>query len=293
MKKTHILTLSVLALCSYITLSSFLVKTAGMHPSSTGAPGEMTCANAQTGCHANAIVTNDNTNMVNTLTYSAADSSYVPGQKYTLLLKAQKSGISKFGFGMVALTTSGNANAGTFAITDANRTQIISGTGSLASRKYATHKTNGTPQVSPGLGQWSFDWTAPATNVGDIKFYYASNCTNNNGANTGDQLFLSSFKIHPFVATSIMEYLAEGDMQVILNPSLNELILNYNLIKDCKFSLNLFDAQGKVIQKIAPVQKASGQYSEQVSLSQDLNSGIYFVHVNINDMTLTKKIMIQ
>lgn len=294
MKKSYIITIALAAVCSCITLSSFMVKTAGMHPSSTGAPGDLgTCANATTGCHANATVTNDNTNMVNTLLYSAADSSYVPNQTYTLTVKAQKSGIVKFGFGLLALQNSNTSNTGTFVVTDANRTQTMSGTGSLSSRKYMTHKTNGTPAVSSGLGQWSFNWKAPATNVGKITFWYATNCTNNNNANTGDQLFLSSFVIHPFASTAIYELLKEGDLQVILNPALNQLELNYELLKGCEFSVNLFDSQGRMIKNVAGTNKPAGQYSEQVDLSRDINTGIYFVHVSIDDQAITKKIMIQ
>ncbi|TAL63429.1 MAG: T9SS type A sorting domain-containing protein [Bacteroidetes bacterium] len=293
MKKSYIITLTIAGLCTGITLSSFMLKTAGMHPSSTGAPGEWTCANALTGCHANATITNDNTNIVNTLTYSASDSSYVPGQTYTLTLKALKSGITKFGFGMVALQNSNTANTGTFVITDANRTQIISGTGALSTRKYTTHKTNGTPAVSPGLGQWTFNWTAPSANVGDITFYYASNCTNNNGTAAGDQLYLSSFTIHPFSGTSIEEFVKDEAFQSILNPSLNELILNYELLKECELSVSLFDAQGKMIKSISSPNQPAGEYSDHINLSMDLGTGIYFVHVNINDQTLTRKIMIQ
>ena len=291
MKTKYILSISALAVCGCITLSSF--KTTGGHPSSTGAPGELTCANASTGCHATASITNDNNNTVNTLTYSAADSSYVPNQTYTLTLKAKKTGITKFGFEIGALRNTGTTNAGTWIITDAARTHTITGTGSLSTRKYVTHSTNGTPQVSAGLGQWSFNWTAPSTNVGDITFYYATNCTNNNAANTGDQLFLSSFKIHPFSGTSISEFLNEQNFQAILNPASNQLTLNYQLIKECELSVNLFDAQGRMIKNVAPENRSAGEYSDNIDLSQDINTGIYFVHVSINDHTLTKKIMIQ
>ncbi len=291
MKKTHIITYSAITLCCYIALTSF-IKTSGGHPSSTGAPGEQTCA--QSGCHSNASVTTDNTNIVNTLTYSASDSSYVPGQTYSLTLKAKKTGIVKFGFEIVALKTSDNTNIGTWVITDANRTQLLnSGISPNTSRKYITHKTNGTPAFSSGLGQWSFSWTAPSTNVGNIKFYYASNCTNNNAANTGDQLYLSSFQIHPFSGTSMAEFMNEEKFQAILNPALNQLVLNYDLIQECELSVNLFDGQGRIIKKVTSGNRSAGEYSDNIDLSQDISTGIYFVHVNINNQTITKKIMIQ
>jgi hypothetical protein len=292
--KKYITLTATLGICSYITLSSFMLKTAGMHPSSTGAPGDLgSCANASTGCHSNATVTNDNTNIVNTLIYSAADSSYVPGQTYTLTLKAQKSGIVKFGFGMVALRTSNNSNQGTWVVTDAARTHTVTGTGTLSTRKYMTHSTNGTPAVSAGLGQWSFNWKAPATNVGNIKFYYATNCTNNNNDETGDQLYLSSFTIHPFVSTtSVANWINEEDLFVSANPANQELVVNYQLKRECQLSLQLFDLQGKRLAQTEPLYKFAGANSDRLSLT-DVTPGIYMVSVNINGALLTKKVLVQ
>jgi len=294
MKKTYIVTLAFLTVCSCITLTSF--KTTGMHPSSTGAPGELgNCSNATTGCHSGAPVTNDLTNVVNTLTYSEADSSYVPGQTYTLTVQAKKTGIVKMGFGIVALTTTGNNNVGTWVITNATSTHTLNGSGSLASREYVTHTAAGTtaPYVTSGLGKWTFAWKAPATNQGNIKFYYATNCTNNNGAGTGDALYLSSFQIHPKTGTSVSEWLSESDFQAILNTASNELVLNYQLIRECRLSVNVIDAQGKMILNTDPSGKPAGQYSDHIGLSTDISTGIYFVNLSINDQVVTKKIMMQ
>lgn len=290
MKKSYILSVVFAAACMGV---AFNLKTSGGHPSSTGAPGELTCANATTGCHATASITNDNTNMVNTLTFPTLDSSYVPGQTYTINLKAQKSGIVKFGFEIVALRNSNNSNSGTWTITDANRTQIISGTGSLSTRKYVTHTTNGTPAVSSGLGQWTFNWTAPSTNVGNITFYYATNCTNNNAANTGDQLYLSSFQIHPFVSTTgIAAWINEDDLFTTFDPSTHEILLNYSLRKECRLSVTLSDILGKTVQSIEPQFKFAGKNCDKLNVA-DISGGVYMVNLAIDGNTISKKIIIQ
>lgn len=286
MKNSHLVSLAILIVCSYITLSSF--KTSGMHPATTGAPGETTCA--QPTCHSDATVTNDNNNTVNTLTFSSTDASYVPGQTYTMTLKAQRAGISKFGFGIVALRNSTTSNSGTWIITDSARTHIIDGTVSSATRYYVTHSTDGTPAVSPGLGQWSFNWTAPSTDEGNITFYYATNCTNNDDQNTGDAIWLSSFEIHPY-GSSISEWINESDFNVTINSALNELVVNYKLKKECKLYIQLTDYQGKIVKKTDSSGKASGTHSDRINLGNDISSGIYFVHLTINDQTLTKKIV--
>ena len=148
MKKIYILMILFIGLSSFIVVNTY--KTSGGHPSATGAPGEKTCADATTGCHSNAAIVKDTTNVVNTFIFSSIDSSYTPNQTYNITLNAQKSAITKFGFEIVALTKSTNANAGTWVITDANRTHTLVGSAPFSSRKYVTHSSNGTPAVSSG-----------------------------------------------------------------------------------------------------------------------------------------------
>ncbi len=291
MKKSYIISLIFLTACLGAAFNTF--KTSGMHPSSTGAPGEGNCSNATTGCHTGAPITNDNTGIVNTLTYSTPDSSYLPGQTYTITVKAQKSGISKFGFGIVALRVSNNSNQGTWVVTDAARTHTVTGTGTLSTRKYMTHNTASTPALSPGLNQWTFAWTAPSTNVGNITFYYATNCTNNNAAATGDQLYLSNFTIHPFTGTSVDEWIHESELLAALDGSSNELLLEYSLKKECEVAFSIYDLQGRALLKTEPQYRFTGKNNEKIALSEAIGSGIYLVNLHIGDQVLTKKIMIQ
>lgn len=200
------------------------------------------------------------------------------------------------GFEIVALTNTGNNNTGSWVLTDAVSTQTISGTGtgSLSTRKYITHKTAGTttPYVTSGLGKWTFAWKAPSTDVGKVTFYYATNCTNNNGANTGDQLFLSSFTIHPSTGTSITEWLNEEDFFVTKDNGSNNLLLNYNLKKECELSITLRDIQGKTLYNSEPLYKFAGKNNDQIILSENIGSGMYLVTINIDNKSITKKVML-
>lgn len=292
MKKLSIITLLFLSLSSFVVMNVY--KSSGGHPSSTGAPGEASCADATTGCHANAVVKKDTSNTVNTLQFSAADSSYKPGQTYTITISAFKSGITRFGFEIVALTSAGNSNTGTWVITDGNRTHTLVGSGALASRKYVTHSLMGTPEVSSGLGQWSFKWTAPATNVGNITFYYATNCTNNNSNASGDQLFLSSFEIHPdpSAATSA-NAIDRSDYNVSYNGTARQLTVNYTLSTTSKTTVQVFDMQGKLVQGFAPSEKKSGKISESFTLSSAVRNGMYLVHLSAGDQTVTEKLLVE
>ena len=265
------------------------IKTSGAHAGSTGAPGDLTCQ--QTGCHANASV---HTNMVgtNTFTYPVADSSYVPGQTYTLSLKVEKPGIVKFGFEIQPLKDANNTNIGTWIVTDPARTHEITHTIAGNSRHSLTHTSAGTAATSSGENIWSFKWKAPSTNQGTITFYYATNCTNNNGAATGDGLWLNSFTIHPASSSSISEFLNEDDSKIYFNAMSNEIIFDYNLKINKKITLRLVDALGRIVD-MKESSKSIGKNIEKINVDNNIKKGIYFASLMIDGQAITKKIVVQ
>jgi hypothetical protein len=191
--RPHVILLLVTAAIAGAGFTVF--KTSGAHPGSTGAPGDLTCA--QSGCHTDAKVTADD-GTVNTLLFSTPDSTYKPGETYTLTLQVQLPSIQKFGFELLALKDSTNSNVGTLGALETSRTQLINHFGPSNDLRYSmTHKTAGTMTSTSGAIQWKMKWTAPPADAGTITFWYATNCTNNNGFATGDKLFLSHFTIHP------------------------------------------------------------------------------------------------
>ena len=74
------------------------------------------------------------------------------------------------GFEIVALTPS-NTAAGTVAVINASTTKTVS----FGGKTRITQKSGGT-----SLNNWSFHWTAPSTNVGNVTFYLGTNTTNSN-----------------------------------------------------------------------------------------------------------------
>ena len=153
--------------------------TGGSPAGKTGAPGEGNC----TQCHAGMV----NSGLATSTLTSSGNNEYLPGNTYNITLDIQN-GSAKNGFQIVVLDSISNSNAGNLIVTDANNTKLISGN----NRSYITHKAPGT-----SLTNWSFDWTAPTTNVGPITFYYAYNVTNNASNSSGDQIYLSNFTIYP------------------------------------------------------------------------------------------------
>ena len=116
-------------------------------------------------------------------------SVYTPGQDYTIKIIAQQSGRNKFGFQLTAIDMSGN-RAGMLLPIDAN-TQLNSDTG-LNGRQYIQHTQAGTSAPIAGSRTWQARWTAPASDVGPVRFYVAGNAANNDGTNQNDYIYTNS-----------------------------------------------------------------------------------------------------
>lgn len=120
---------------------------------------------------------------------------YTPGQTYVITATGNHSGVVKFGFELTAETSVG-AKTGSFTITDATRTKLTN------QNKALTHKSAGTTP-SGNTASWSVNWTAPATDVGQIRFYAAFNAANGNGNNSGDVIYTSNLSVNAALPESL------------------------------------------------------------------------------------------
>ena len=75
-----------------------------------------------------------------------------------------------------------NAKAGSFTAGTDSEIQTSS------EKEYINHS-------SASVSSWTFDWTAPATDVGDVTFYLASNKANGDNSTSGDDIYLSELLI--------------------------------------------------------------------------------------------------
>jgi len=148
--------------------------------SHSGAPGEVSCL----GCHSGSANSGPGT-----ITYLIGDGNgtnhYSPSELYDILFSMEQDNVNQFGFQTVALKTSNNSNAGTFSLTDEENTRLMSGMG----RSYIGHTVCGADVDPPGSIQWSFNWQAPGSDVGDIKFYLSSLATNHSHSTWGDNTY--------------------------------------------------------------------------------------------------------
>ena len=184
--------------------SEYTFKSSGAHESSTGAPGDRTCA--QSGCHEMSEIINDDT--TNTLIFSDDDGLYGNAME-GIRLRVRKEDKVKFGFQIVCLDSL-NKNAGSWVLLNKERVQTQGADFFLVSafgRSYVTHTYKGNLAQLPGEIYWDFAWLPPANGYqGKVTFYVMSNCANNDNTNGGDTFYASKHSLrHISSMTSIEE----------------------------------------------------------------------------------------
>jgi hypothetical protein len=147
----------------------------------TGAPGELTCGTSE--CHNN--TPNSGPGQFSII----APDSYEPGKIYQITVRHVTSDPSRmrWGFQLTVLDQANNKAGNLQKINDF--TSILDNDGPGFSRQYIEHTRSGTFAGTTGGGSWTFNWIAPAENVGSVVFYAAGNQANNDGNSTGDQIY--------------------------------------------------------------------------------------------------------
>src|SRR6267142_3373096 len=146
----------------------------------TGAPGEVAEACAE--CH---VPPDAGTGHISI----TAPQTYVPGQTYPITVTHTNSDLTRrrWGFELTVLDTS-DEKAGDLQSTD-GLTQVLNNQGPGGARQYIEHTAAGTFVGQQNGASWTFNWTAPATDVGPVTFYTAGNQANNDDNTSGDFIY--------------------------------------------------------------------------------------------------------
>jgi len=249
--------------------------TSGGPAGRTGAPGEQNC----TACHSGTVQSATGINSIVISDANGPVTQYTPGTTYAVTVSMVSSS-AKNGFEIVSLNSS-NAQAGTVTIADATNTKLVTGSG----KQYVTHKTAGTSHTT-----WSYAWTAPATNIGNVTFYLATNETNSNSQSSGDIIRLSNQVIGS--TAGIKEETIFADVSVGFSANNNALNIQMDANQTGNASINLVDLNGRSVQfeELGTVSKGKNGFS--VLLNSKIPSGIYIAHISLNNNFVTKKIYI-
>ncbi len=155
----------------------------------TGDFGERSCN--QSDCHEG--------NPINatggSLTISGVPAQYVPGQTYTITVTINRTNQRRWGFELAVRAVSNGLQAGTLIVTNGSITQIRTQNGI----QYISHNAflGSTFPGEAGPKSWSFNWQAPPSPIGAIRFGCAGNAANNNNLPSGDFIYTTTATTNP------------------------------------------------------------------------------------------------
>lgn len=195
---------------------------AGPDVGKAGVPGESTCAEA--GCHAGTV--NSGSGSVSVIFPTGM--TYVPGVKQRLLVRIADAAQRVWGFQLTARQAANTrTQAGSFTSADRftgvvcgqtatdpgqvfldfPNSQVCPANKPLA---YIEHTDVGSRRVQTGSQTYQFDWTPPATDVGDVRIFVSGNAGNGDGNNTGDRIYTANYTLTPAAAPPAPQISANG-----------------------------------------------------------------------------------
>ncbi|MEL6671796.1 MAG: choice-of-anchor V domain-containing protein [Bacteroidota bacterium] len=256
-------------------------RSGGAPDGRTGAPGDLTCQN---GCHST-FALNAGSGGVSIST-TIPETGYISGTTYQVTITAKEQGISKFGFGALALDNTNNAGIGTVTITDADNTQASSAGG----KEYITHTAAGNAGGTDSLS-WTYDWTAPAQGTGGVTFYATAVAASQTNGNKDDNVYSSSVAITESVTNSL-EFLSNID-EIKLFPTLvsDRFKVELQAGASVDFELSVVNNQGQIVHQMNRV-LAPGFFDYAVS-TVDWAAGMYYVRIRSDKSQGFEKIIVR
>jgi len=254
----------------------------GVNQALTGAPGES--AQACTQCHAGSTLDGTTENSLTVLNAQFQPvTSYNAGETYTVSIQ-MTSNPTKKGFNATALDPT-NTMAGSFTGSGIGGTVDFSTGG----RDYVTHTSSSNTDAQTA---WLWTWTAPATNVGDVTFYVATNLANDNGQNTGDMIYLSQ---HVFGSVSGVSEEAAFDhsFNAGYNPTTNSVVVDFTSLTADVMSFNLVDMNGKSVYTKSMSDALVGTNKHTIALPSSIKNGMYVVNFFVGNNPMSTNILVQ
>ncbi len=273
MKKKFTLVLSAVLIAGMVVDINYQTVTSNSNAApagNTGSPGDNGNTCARSGCHSGGpMASNQSVSLT-----GIPGSGYIGGQTYSMTLTMSNGG-NKFGFSLSPQTTGGSL-VGTLTASDA-------GTTLNGSSKYLTHTQGGTS--GSGTKIYTFGWTAPTSGTGEVTFYGAFNFANGNGSTSGDVITSESFTFNESTV-GISEKELEA-LSVYPNPVIDEIHVAAKDI-DEEIMITLFDVQGR---KVIEEKHDGGDIKIDVR-SRSLNTGVYFMQIEVGGKSTIKKLLV-
>ncbi|MBL8182360.1 MAG: hypothetical protein JNL64_12205, partial [Blastocatellia bacterium] len=177
------LAMIALALSTTASLERVAASADGPTVPVSSAPPEVNC----TSCHSNFPVNSGE----GSVSFIGIPPVWRPGVQYPITVRVDQADAVYFGFQMTVIDSTG-VQAGTYTlpVQSPARTQIQN---FAMNRLYVAHTDSGLfLPMTFGYNQWSFTWTAPATNRGKLTFYASGNAANSDGSTNGDYIYTAN-----------------------------------------------------------------------------------------------------
>ena len=111
--------------------------------------------------------------------------------------------------------------------------------------------------------------------------------------NRGNNIYIDDINITTNSAGIAEEYKNEFNLDVFPNPLIDHSTLSFNILEKNVVSISIYDIVGREIFPVSEkTELNAGTYTLPINRN-GLKSGIYFVKLNVNDYSVTKKIIIQ
>jgi hypothetical protein len=252
----------------------FLANLDGALPENTAAPNELTCGRVV--CH-NIPVNAGDAQM--SIIFNNGDSTYMTDSVYSVKVKIEDPTTIRNGFQILALGQF-NQNAGTWQLTEPDKMKVIPGI-SFPNRKYVTHKAAGNLQ-----NEWTMNWEAPSVSVGKVTFYASVLSANNNGMNTGDEVYNTKIEVQFSTASAAIEVL-EGYFKIYPVPATSGFWVEMpEGLEACRFSLHNSSGTNVVAQ-------AESRVERHFIETNGLPGGVYLLVIETERQRVVKRIVVQ
>jgi Secretion system C-terminal sorting domain/Reeler domain len=248
----------------------------------TDSPGEGNCS----GCHSNTA--NNTGGGYASITTNIPGNTYQVGQTYTISVTINETGKSLFGVGVEALDAA-NGNAGTLVITNTAETHLLTASNG---RINVVHQLNGGLVVTPGSKTFTFDWTAPATDIGYVKFYVGGVAASADADESNDNAYTTFLSVSSPTVTATGDINSALQFSVYPNPVTDVMHVYFpGTLKNGKMSADLISSIG---QKVVDLNiENTGATSMQITVPASVADGVYFLRMEQDGRVAVRKIMIR
>lgn len=209
------------------------------------------------------------------ITSDIPSEGYIPGETYEITVSGTHSGVDKFGFEFTAEDQVGT-KVGTITVINSTETTLVN------NQKAISHTSAGnTP--SGDSKSWTFNWTAPETNVGEILFYAAFNAANGNGSTSGDQIYRTITSVMP--NTVAIDEVISSSIKMYPNPATS--FVKIELPESLE--INGMEVYTSANQRVLLNKSFESKIELDIS---DLPKGMYFVKLLGPDKEYSKKLLV-